>query len=515
MQGMGLENLGYPTMFPLGQSYVFGQWVLHEPNIPQNPADASLPRDDYLVGFGDALTGDNVDRSHWQAADYAKAAVSIKADPDILGQIRLLYAAYINNGPLPDDAQYDSASGGGVWNASDNITKERHVYFYGGTGAWGQMSGGLILAKYLQIQGFTLNVGVPDGSKDPGMWVLPRMQGEQILCYRYNADHGGPPYDDSQWKAVFNITSWANENYQALMIAFIVILSIVITIITFGAGSAAMAALAPALLAVGITLTPTMVGAIDAMLTSFAIGAVKMALTGDSSGLMAALSQAGSIATTLSPQVVTALGNTKIGQQVTSFINNVTVQINAVTADAQAAISLGQSELSAFTNSATKLAGQFPTIDENYWNLAKTAVGGQFAPGSYFVNLARMAPDLPSLQSLEGQVPAYAAGFLQFGGTIRAAEIAQTAALEEALAAVHAGAAVSMTNVYAASLHSTMMVSSAVNPTPSVALKRAPGVGPTPSPDDIAKSNLPSKATTPLVLGALALALAKFVFKLF
>jgi hypothetical protein len=189
---------------------------------------------------------------------------------------------------------------------------------------------------------------------------------------------------------------------------------------TAGVASAAVAAAA---LAVGITLSALEVAGVVLVIDSLVLGVVKYAMTGDSSALMGALNAAVSEFQSLSPTALKAFETNY--PDAAQFVKNVASTVTNVWNDAKAAIGAGESEVVSLVASAQKMATTFPTIDGDFWNMAKQAVGGSELPGSYFMNLARMAHSVDVLKSLEGAVPWYAQGFLQFGATIRAAEIGQ------------------------------------------------------------------------------------------
>ena len=483
---MGLEDLGYPGMMPLGQSYVLGQWILHH-DIPADPNDLTLPAPDFIDGVYEAAAQQNLDKGAWLPADFAAHHAEAMANLDM---VRGMFAAYQNNGPLPTDEEFPHPSGGDVWAVADNISRERHVFFYGvipGTQSW---------AKFLQIQGFTLNIPVVGVSDQPGMWVLPRLGGQQVFGWRYAADHAGPPYDNTQWKGTFSMAKWAYQNESAMATWFTIIYGTALTVATAGAASVAVPAIIGAAAAIGIGLSTAEALAVLGIVDTLIIGVVKFALTGDSSGLMAGIADAAGLAVKMSPQAIAAL-KAQCPDAV-NFVQNVGNQIQSIETQAQGLISAGAGALGAYVTAAQAQVGKFPLIDGNYWNLAKTAIGGEFAPGSYFFNLARMAPDLPSLTALENEIPDYAQGFLQFGATIRAAEMAQIASFETKY---QGGQAVSMTNVYAASLHSSMNVSMPVSQQIQQPPKpKPPAIGPVKSPEQVVQAHAAASSAAPIVI---------------
>jgi hypothetical protein len=138
----------------------------------------------------------------------------------------------------------------------------------------------------------------------------------------------------------------------------------------------------------------------------------------------------------LSPQALAA-AEAQFPQQ-TAAIKNVAAQVGAVSDAAQASIGAGANAIGALASQAKAMVGAFPLINSDYWNLAKTFTGGQFATGSYFLDLARGAANVSELQDLAGAVPWYGVGFLHFGATIRAAELAQNDAIAASLVKFHA-----------------------------------------------------------------------------
>ena len=424
---MGKENLGYAGMLPLGQSYAMGQWALHEAVNP-DPGDASVPEPLYFDGFWEACQGTPVDRSGWSQTDahnFHQAAL------DNIGAVRALFAAYLANGPLPVDVETDAVTTS-LWKSEDGITSERHVYYYdnqssygGGLGASGLETGlQADAAKYMQVQGFTVNVGTPKDSTEPGAWVLPRAfssGGQQIFGWRYSADHAGPPYDDTKWTAVFNFGAWYTASTGDIINWYLAAYGAILVIMTAGIGSVAIPGIVAAGVAAGIAISSAEAAAILLLADTLVIGAVKFAITGDSSGLMSALGMAAQDAANLSPAALQMMQKNFPSE--TAFVKNVAATVSNAWNDAQAAVGAGVSQVQALTDSAQKLATSFPAINSDYWNMAAQVVGP--GAGSYFLSLTKLAPSINDLVALEGQLPWYAQGFLQFGATIRAAEIAQ------------------------------------------------------------------------------------------
>ncbi len=513
---MGKEDLGYPsTMFPLGYSYGIGQEVLHEQNIPADPTYPYLPRADYIDRFWQAARyphaaldsqkilghGPTMDQTGWTSEQFAAFHADALAH---LPQIRTLYAGYLMNGPLPPDDPSTTPTAG-MWESADNITDERHVYVYAaidgsdpdGTAGW---------AKYLQIQGFTGNVGTPSGSTEPGAWVLPRRQGLQIYRWRYNADHAGAPYDNSQWKSTFDWNRWQTVNSAAIADFWVAVIGTLLTVISLGTLGPAIAAAAVAL---GVALSAAAEAAAVAAVTALAIGAVKYGLTGDSSQIMAALGQLGTFAVGEGPDALDALGQKFPAQA--AFIKDIGTHVSDVVNGAQAAIGAGASELSAYIDQAKALATNFPQIDGDYWNAAKTIVGGSGTPGNYFLNLAAAAPSLQDLKNLETQVPEYARGFLHYGATIRAVEITQYKRLTGGGVIAMPQGLVPLTAIQRASQVMAM-------PT-AIAATLKPPIGKRLSPDQIVAAAKAAKAQqTVILLGAAGLGVAywlgllKFLF---
>jgi len=432
---MGKENLGYSGMFALGQSYALGQWALHA-DVQPDPSDPSIPEPAYFDGFWEACKGSSLDRSGWSQnetqAFHAEALANI-------GQVRDLFAAYLANGPLPTDDELNTATPG-LWSSKDGISAERYVYYYDNQSNYSQGGGvaakGLTVglqadaAKYVQIQGFTVNVGTPKGSSDPGAWVVPReFNGQQVFGWRYAADHAGPPYDNTKWTAVFSFGSWVTSSYGDILTWFMVVWGALLTIMTAGIGSAALPALAAGIATVaaagGLALSATAAAAASKWildtLTALCAAAAKAATTGDSTTLMQDLDTAAGNLESVAPYAMQAAQNAFPDQ--VAFAKNIATSVSNVWGDAQAAFAQGTSQVAALTSSAQKLATSFPGIDSNYWNMASQVVGP--GAGSYFLNLTRMAPSINDLVALEGNMPWYAQGFVQFGATIRAAEMAQ------------------------------------------------------------------------------------------
>jgi len=527
---MGKEDLGYSTMFPLGYSYGVGQAVLHEQGIPADPTYPYLPRADYIDRFWQAARFphaalDNVkklgtmsmDQTGWTSEQFAAFHADALAH---LPQIRTLYAAYLMNGPLPPDDP-STAPTAGMWDSADSITDERHVYVYAaidgsdpdGTNGW---------AKYLQVQGFTVNVGTPSGSTEPGAWVLPRRQGMQVFRWRYNADHAGPPYDDSQWKTTFDFNRWQTENQNTIQDWLVTVIGTVLTVISLGTLGPAIASAA---LAIGVTLSAAAAATAAAILTGLAIGAVKYGLSGDSSQLMTSLGQLGTFAIGEGPAALDALGQ-KFPQQA-QFIKDVGSHVADVVNSAKAAIGAGTDELSAYMDQAKALATTFPTIDVDFWNAAKTIVGGTGTPGNYFLNLAAAAPSLQDLKNLEAEVPSYALGFLHYGATIRAVELEQYLLLTGGGVVAMPQALVKLTPLQQAmQVRATPQALVKLTPLQQASQVHVnpllPPIGKTPSPDEIAAAARAAKAAkaqqTAVVVGAAGLGLAywlgllKFLF---
>jgi hypothetical protein len=449
-------------------------------DIPADPSDAGMPHPDYLIGFYEAVMGVSLDKANWTASDVAryKAKAVDPSDP-YAGGVRALWGAYLNNGPIPVDQEFTAPSGGDVWSSSDKIggdggAAERHVYFYDqqsaydgsgyhpGFGLWGPVS------LYVQIQGYSLNTQT---------WVLPRISGSQVWAYRYEADHAGPPYNGN-WKGKVNSGQWYGDNWKTIATWAVAVFGTILSIVTLGAASAAMVTLM-AVVIPGITLA--VAGSMVAALEAVAIGAMKYAITGDSTGLMSAIATAGGEALSLGEDNIGAIAK-KFGPDVGKFLSDVAVQVknveDAVTQNPTfIAMEKSLGTVNAYMGAASSLAASFPIINEDYWNTAKLAIGGQFTTGGVFLSEARAALDTDSLAALYNAAPWYAQGFVQYAATIRAAELTQNAAIAKALTGFHASSS------YMGSESISSKSSTFVPP------KARPTVWPpTPSPDTVAKN---------------------------
>jgi hypothetical protein len=163
-----------PGILPCGYSYALGQGRLH------NEGDAG---GDYHTAYND---------------------VSYLANVVVWGQPGNI-ADYITqiggNGPIPHDRP-DAAPTSGLWSDSDQVTTERHVYFYGfRTGMLQTNHGPSDFMLCLHIAGLA-SAGTVDKKgqvrKTP-VWILPNMNGDDIPYFHLKE---GSTLSDGQWVSI-------------------------------------------------------------------------------------------------------------------------------------------------------------------------------------------------------------------------------------------------------------------------------------------------------------------------
>ena len=410
----------FPGCRPLGVSYSLGQGILHG-DIPPSPSDPSIPDDDHLVDFGEAVEGSIYDREGWTEQTYANKLSELKARQDV----RDAYAAYLRNGPIPTDTEMDGAVDD-VWDKADRIIKTRHIYFYddmsnyGNTMAHGVVYGmGAGSALYLQIQGY---------SDSAGAWALPKKSGTTVKAWRQDFGSGA-----GHWKEVFSAGDWVGEHHDSIMQAFTYVFLAAVTFMTGGLA----ATLVPVLVGtLGLTAATAVSSA--TFLTGAVVGGAKWLLTGDSSQFVnGMITSAAEIPSNMSQAdaeglatkfpgtaaFVKGIGNTfkQVGEQIAKY------------PEIQALVTAGDS-IGAYLKSAQNIATGIPIIDKAYYKAARDGLGGLYSVGGAFFERTKAAVSAEAIKEIHDLVPWYAKGYVIYAGTGRAAEIAQQDAAQAAQA---------------------------------------------------------------------------------
>ena len=390
----------FPGCRPLGVSYSLGQGILHG-DIPPSPSDSSIPDDDHLVDFGEAVEGSIYDREGWTEQTYANKLSELKARQDV----RDAYAAYLRNGPIPTDTEIDGAVDD-VWDKADRIIKTRHIYFYDDMSNYGNMMAhgvvygmGAGSALYLQIQGY---------SQSAGAWALPKKSGTTVKAWRQDFGSGA-----GHWKEAFSAGDWVSEHeatiFQALTYTFLAFLSFVT------AGLAV--ALAPVL------------GIFGPFISAAITGGAKWLLTGDSNQFVnGMITSAAEIPEKMTQEDVDALaakfpGTASFVKGIGSTFKKVGEQI-ANSPEVKALMGAGDS-IGSFLKSAQNIATGIPIIDKAYYKAARDGLGGLYSVGGAFFERTKAAVSAEAIKEIHDLVPWYAKGYVIYAGTGRAAEIAQ------------------------------------------------------------------------------------------
>lgn len=413
---MSEADLGYPNMSPLGVSYAMGQAGLHQDYSP-DPNDPGAPPDEAALAFFDAASaGVAPDRSTWTAEQITQAIKEAKSDSDTRG----LWQAFLNNGPIPTDAENPSPTNG-LWGADDNITKERHIYSYQqqDNPVWFVLNANAAL--YCQIQGYSLSTN---------SWVLPRIAGTQVTRWRYDGAQGGPVRTgSSQWKGVVGATAWLHAHGDAIKTWALIIGSILITVVTFGVGAAVTVPLSTAILGTGLVvdaaaataLAVAIVGAIGGLCSAL----LKAAVTGDSSQLIGALIDA---AVAVGGAAAKGIDFNKlakdptIGPVITEAKDVVDTMGKAANAIKALAPVGGVDAVENWIKAAGDQAKNVPFVN---WDQVKKLTGPAGGVGDFFVTQMKNAANSAEMAAIHAASPWYAKGFATLGATMRAAEIVQ------------------------------------------------------------------------------------------
>ena len=407
----GFDDVGYPgLMLPLGTSYARGQAALHY-DIPSNPEDPGLPHDDWFSAFADAWYGDS---------SHSSMVASI---PDLkhMQSLRDAWAAYKRNGVLPTDSEVDEPTSDSSqgWSSHDNILRQRFIYFYdsqanyGNTRAHGVGTGlDSTSAMYVQIQGY---------SASTHSWVLPRMNGQQVLGWRYS---GGAPLGKggaSKWTSVFSFGQWGGEYMRDIAAGII---------------SVAGAALAAFTAGASLGLAGVVVSAMKAMLDQ----AKNCALSGKSVDFFPVVLAAGqSLLKEAGPDLAKAVSRMpEMAQAVT--------RLSAMAAGIEKAIGnvdkyldenvgkLVNGDFSTWIHTASQQAAKNGWKPQ--WDAAMQMVGGgggldqdglPIGPlpsvGRFFMEQTKKAANMEELGNIFENAPWYAKGTIHLGAITRAVEI--------------------------------------------------------------------------------------------
>lgn len=369
-----------------------------------------------------------------------------------LDDIRHLYAGYLRNGVIPadfiitDSSQFTKdSSQNSIWSDGDQVSKEKHIYFYGDTdfhdvptgaglgyqGYEGQSTPWWMnCALFVQIQGY---------SEKQGKWILPSQMNETVSVWRN--DGGG------KWTTIFSPSEWFIENRQAIEATYIAIFGTVLSIATAGAAAA---------LAVALAISIAAATAICTAIAGMAIWAIKAVMTGDSTGMMDQIVTIGNASLQLTEQELGNLAdqfpqagetmkdiNETIAQVKNQINNNPTLQAikNQIDTTGQL-IDSDLAEFKQYINAASNLVPGtggtsgvpqlkgfqlFPNINQNYWNKATDMAGGIGTTGYYFMLQTKLANSVDDLTNVFTNAPDYAKDYVKFGSTIKSAEIEKVA----------------------------------------------------------------------------------------
>ena len=300
-----------PGVIPLGYSYVLGQERFH--------ADGD-PGGDYLTAYKDRLAVGAL-FSFPAGEGYQDDTPGLPSFADVVAQLA-------GQGPIPQDVEVPPSTNG-LW-SNPNITKERHVYFYGWRNPQNAADGSITfsfnaanrlasdLVLMMQISGF---------DSKQNKWILPQRAGEGFLAgatipivFWYLKP--GSTLAEGIW--THQISFGETTDTAGFMNEFMAILGAAVSFVGAEAGDPAL----------GGQVT----GQILKLLIDEIPVIVNAALTGNSSGLLSsfenvAISLASDVAA--SAQVRTALAKSDWGANLLSFADTSQKTIGNVIGAAQ------------------------------------------------------------------------------------------------------------------------------------------------------------------------------------
>lgn len=389
--------------------------ILHD-YVPSNPADPSVPADNQLYAFARAMglmshggvnvlgtSDEKANSGLWFLYNIRTGASSggwlNTADANKLGasdsawysinyaEMRKAFNIFAVYGPLWEDNDRTANFSYKDWDAKDNITIERHVYFYRTTFANNSTDVWIDACdRCVQISGY---------SKAQGKWILPRPNGQDAPVWFDRKADG--------WKAFWSYDRWLLDSKMDIAKAAVWIGTTLLTVVTLGAGAPIQASLVAGITALANSMLAVMVASMNGsagdVIAAVVDMAQKFAAVGGFAGAKAAIASNPSLA-----KAVNALSN---------FANSIATPFAQVYAASDKTIS-------GLLSSAKALSKQFPAIDSSYFATLRSACGN-----SPFVGYCESAVSMTDLQALGNLLPSYAMGFAALGGTARAAQIAE------------------------------------------------------------------------------------------
>jgi len=396
------------------------QAILHE-DIPSDPNDHTLPHPDYYDKFVMAV---GLGNPNWQYDPETKQAdvnlplgpgswnnqpdrkpnwtYIIPEDTSFTAILREAFAWYKQYGPIPEDSESDSVTFFNGWDSppefKENVTKQRIVYFYIVTWegppvvASGMIRGIKSMNLVAQIQGMK--------SKDE--WILPQKWGESIPFVYSNGD--------GTWKAIFDFNRYTTENAQAIAAVCISIMAAIVTCVTLGAGSVALA--------------------FGAALIAGMSAVIKAGLSGNTAGVIAGVVQMGMAViqanqdSGAAAKEIAALSKATGGSsdKVVGWVNDVAKPFVALYQGVEK-LRAQVGTASAYLSSAKSIGLNMPVVNEDYWK--KACDPAFLGPFSFWASKAKKFSNEQSLKDYVDRLPWYAQDIGGFGASIKMTEIVQ------------------------------------------------------------------------------------------
>ena len=396
------------------------QAILHE-DIPSDPNDHTLPHPDYYDKFVMAV---GLANPNWGYNDENIPDVDLPLGPGIWNNqpdrkpnwtylipedtsftaiLREAFAWYKQYGPLPEDSESDSVTFFNGWDSppefKENVTKQRIVYFYVVT--WEGPKGGAASGVIRGITSMNL-VAQIQGMKSKDEWILPQKWGESIPFVYSNGD--------GTWKAIFDFNRYTTENAQAIAAVCIAIMSAIVTCVTLGAGSVALA--------------------FGAALIAGMSAVIKAGLSGNTAGVIAGVVQMGMAViqanqdSGAAAKEIAALSKATGGNsdKVVGWVNDVAKPFVALYQGVEK-IRAQVGTASAYLSSAKSIGLNMPVVNEDYWK--KACDPAFLGPFSFWATKAKKFANEQSLKDYVDRLPWYAQDIGGFGASIKMTEIVQ------------------------------------------------------------------------------------------